>query len=683
MKNFSLILLAIAMSACQSNPNQELNKDNPFLHPLNEAIAYDQVTHEHLRDYAQHTLDEVDGILEQIRKESQPDFENTFVPFDKAMNSLSKASNNCFMFYWVSPDSLSRDEGLKGYQVLDSLYNALSSDASLFTQMQAVRSGKEYASLEGHRKRLVDDVILQFEHSGVGLDGEELERFRRLKAEISELTSSYSINMNTANALLKINKEEAKGIPEGLLEGSLQEDGSYAIPAIPANRGPVLDNADMEQTRKDFLVLYMNRGYEKNLDILEQLVRKRHELAGLMDYPSYAAYTTELKMSGSPDKVWTFLEDLINRSHAKAEADMAQLKEFRNKKCACNNQEEVQPWDVRYYKNQLLIEEFQVDHEEIREYLPMDQAIEGMLGIFEETLGLEYRKVENAPVWHEEVLLYEVLKDGQLTGRFYLDLYPRPNKESWFYGVQLNYGRLSEEGQEIPSCLLLANFTPATDSRPAMVTHGELRTLFHEFGHIMDNMAYAGEFALQAGSKDDFVESMSQIFENWIWDYDMLSRFAKHYESGEVLPRSTFDKMVAAKNVGSGISALGSARSSVYDMLLYDRFDPEKPFDSDALWLATDRIVGMPSHVEGTHPQGSWIHINTHPTYYYGYLWAEVYAQDMFTVFEEQGLTNPEVGQRYYKLILANGTQRDANEAVEEFLGRPMNNEAYIRSLGL
>jgi Zn-dependent oligopeptidase len=281
------------------------------------------------------------------------------------------------------------------------------------------------------------------------------------------------------------------------------------------------------------------------------------------------------------------------------------------------------------------------------------------------------------------VILYEVLEDGEVCGRFYLDLYPRPNKESWFYGVQINYGRLAKEGQEIPTCLLLANFTPASEERPAMVSHGELSTLFHEFGHIMDNMSYKGEFAWQAGSKEDFAEAMAQIFENWIWDYDMLSRFAHHYESGEALPRELFDNMYKAKNVTSGLDGMGSLRNSVYDMLLYDRYDPAADFDSDELWRVTDRITGVDSYVEGTHGQGCWIHINTHPTYYYGYLWAEVFAQDMFTVFEEKGLLNQEEGKRYRELILSNGTQRDITEAVEEFLGRPSNNEAYIRSLGL
>ncbi|MCP4457985.1 MAG: Zn-dependent oligopeptidase, partial [Cytophagales bacterium] len=317
-------------------------------------------------------------------------------------------------------------------------------------------------------------------------------------------------------------------------------------------------------------------------------------------------------------------------------------------------------------------------------YLPMKKCLEGVFTIYQELLGFEFRKVEKGSVWHEEIEMYEVYEEGKLKGRFYLDLFPRPNKESWFYAVDLTSGRNTPEGYEVPVAMLLGNFTRSTETLPSLLSHGELSTLFHEFGHVMDAMAYEGEFAYQANSKSDFGEAMSQIFENWIWDYEMLSSFAQHYETGETLPKETFDNMLRAKNVGSGLGSIASLRRCVYDLNLYDKFDPDAPVDTDELWKNIDDELGvMPQHAEGTHYQANWIHINTHPVYMYGYLWSEVYAQDMFTEFEKNGLTDKETGMRYRKLILANGTQRDIVEAVEEFLGRPSNNEAYIKSLGL
>ena len=314
----------------------------------------------------------------------------------------------------------------------------------------------------------------------------------------------------------------------------------------------------------------------------------------------------------------------------------------------------------------------------------METCLDGMMEIYQQLLGYKFLKVENPSVWDEEVELYEVYEGDKLRGRFYLDLFPRPNKESWFYGVGLNDGKLTSEGYEVPVKMLLGNFTRPTDQIPSLLSFNELNTLFHEFGHIMDGVSYQGEFAIQSQSKTDFVEAMSQIFENWIWDYDILSSFAKHYETGEVLPKEVFDKMLDAKNITSGISAIASLRLCTYDMMIYDKFSPVNPLDTDELWKRIDDNFNvMHNHIEGTHQQACWIHVNTHPVYYYGYLWSEVYAQDMFTEFEENGLLDQQTGKRYRDLILANGSQRDILEAVEEFLGRRSNNESYIKSLGL
>ncbi len=549
--------------------------------------------------------------------------------------------------------------------------------------MVAFAGSKAYEKLKGHRKIFVDDVMQSFEHAGVNLAPGPLTRFKELRAEISELSAEYSTNMNTANEILVLDEAGADGLPGNFKESYLVEDGRYEIPVIPATRRPVLNNAKNEQTRRMYMMKYQNRASDKNLVILDKLVRNRYDLARLMDYPSYASYRISLKMAKEPERVWRFLNDLIDRSKEKAYQDHETLRKQRNLETGSEIIAQVNPWDVSYYRNQVLKTEFQVDHELIREYLPMEQCLSGMFNIYQELLGLEIRKVENPSVWHEEVQLYEVWEEGSLAGRFYLDLFPRPNKESWFYGVDLTPGRATDQGNEIPVCLLLGNFTRPTESIPSLLSHGELSTLFHEFGHIMDNMAYTGEFSFQADSKEDFGEAMAQIFENWIWDYETLGSFARHYQTDEPLPRALFDKMYEAKNITSGLDAQRSLRNCVYDMMLYDAYDPENPTPTDEIWKEIDRQFALPMYIEGTHPQASWIHINTHPTYYYGYLWAEVYAQDMFTIFEENGLRHQETGKRYRKLILANGTQRDIVEAVEEFLGRPSNNEAYIKSLGL
>ena len=675
MKIKYLIPLVFLM-ACGEKPQTEETSENPFLAGLNVPIDYAAVTADDIVEYGEVAMKKAGEIAEEIRNVENPTFENVFIALDDLSNELDKASNNSFMLYWVSPDSLIRVKGYAVYEKIDSMNTALSSDKDHYQKALAFTETEEYSQLTGHRKKFVDDTMEGYLHAGVNLSDEDLNRYKTLVAEINKLTSEYSINMNTADGKLIINEEQAAGIPENFLGRYKTEDGNYAIPAIPATNGPVMNNASVEQTRKDFLMLYRNRAADKNLEILDQLREKRYEIGQIMGKNSYAEYNLEVKMAKNPENVWNFVEDLIERSREKAAMDLETLRK-------AGGVDKVNPWDAGYFRNQILKTTYQVDHEKIREYLPMDACLRGMMDIYQDLLGLRFEKVENPSVWHEEVEMYNVYEGEDLRGRFYLDLFPRPNKESWFYGVSLTNGKSTPDGYEVPVSMLLGNFTRPTDELPSLVSHSELRTLFHEFGHIVDGISYNGELVSQNYGKSDFVESMSQIFENWIWDYDMLSTFAKHYETGEVLPRETFDNMVAAKNVTSGIGAQGSLRYCVYDLTLYDKHDPANPIPTDDIWKMIDEKFGRQTYIEGTHPQAAWIHINTHPVYMYGYLWSRVYAQDMFTEFEKNGLTDSETGIRYRKIILANGAQRDIDEAVEEFLGRPSNNEAYIKSLGL
>jgi thimet oligopeptidase len=678
---YALIALAgCGSSAALTRSGEASAAGNPFFIRLNEPIAYSDVTAQHVTDYAAIIHASTSRRAEEIGKVEQPTFDSVVRPFDEMVDELQKASRNAFMLFWVSPDAATREAGLAAHKSLDALSASLSSDRKIFDRFVAVAAADE---LTPSRRNLVDDVIRSMRRAGAELEPDALERFKALRAEIKELTTRYSTNMNSDIPLLLLDEAAAQGLPESFKARYATEDGTYEIPVMPATRAPVMSNASVEETRRRYFTANATRAAEANLPILNELLAKRHELARVMGHASFANYILEANMAQNPDTVWEFLNDLIDRTAEKARGDLAELHEIRRAMTRVPVDEPLNRWDPGYYRNSILKSRYNVDAEKVREYLPLQEALRGMMELYQELLGLEFRQIASPSVWHEEVEAYEVYENGELAGRFYLDLFPRPDKESWFYGVPLIPGRKTDDGYEVPAGMLLGNFTRPTGELPSLVTHGELQLLFHEFGHIMDFVAYKGEFSLQSESRSDFREAMSQIFENWIWDYDVLRSFARHYATGEVLPRELFNNMLAARNLSSGLSAQNGLRSAVYDLTLYDRYDPAAPIDTNELWKAiAPRFVYAP-YVEGTHPQASWIHINTHPVYYYGYFWSAVYAADMFTEFEANGLWDQETGRRYRKLILANGTQRPIVDVVEEFLGRPMNNEAYIRSLGL
>ena len=663
---------------------EDKTQKNPFITELNVPLDYANATAKDVEDYVNYTISEVTSGITSIHNQQTVTFESVFAALEGINSKISVAYSNCHMLYWVSPDSLIRAKGLEGFQLLDSVSTMIYSDRDIYKKMLGFKSTTAYNELKGNKKILADDMILGFERTGVNLNDAQLDIFKRLDKEISQLSSAYSENMNTSRDVLTLDEEGAKGLPDAFKETYKVAPGKFEIPIINATNETVMANAVSEATRKAYFVKFNNRAADKNLSILDSLVKKRDQLAKLMGYPTYATFNLVPKMAKHPQTVWKFINDLVSLSKEKAKQDVRQLEAEKKKDVKKKKDAKLQPWDVAYYKNQILKKEYQVNKEELRAYFPMQECLKGMFEIYQQLLGLEFKKVSNPSVWHEEVELYEVFENGKLKGRFYLDLFPRPNKETWFYGVPLTPGMATADGYEVPVSMLLGNFTRPTKTQPSLLSQRELNTLFHEFGHIVNEMAYHGEFASQADSKSDFVESMSQLFENWIWDYDILSSFAKHYQTGEVLPKSTFDKLQQAKNLSSGLNLIGSLRNCMYDMNLYDRYNPSKPLNTDKLWQQIDKQLGViKSYVPGTHKQAAWIHINTHPVYMYGYLWSEVYAQDMFTLFKQNGLRDTKTGVRYRELILANGRQRDILEAVQEFLGRPSDNKAYIKSLGL
>ncbi|GGK16836.1 oligopeptidase A [Yeosuana aromativorans] len=681
------LIISISLIACSKDKKVEkakMSDNNPFNTQLNQPIDYANVTSDDVVEYANVVIKNAALDIEEIKKIGEPNLDNTFVAFDDVQNSLSIANNNAFMLYWASTDSLTRAKGLEYSKKIDSVNTVINSDKELYNQFEKFSNSTGYTSLQGHRKRFVDDIIENFKLSGVNLENDKLEAFKKLKAEISDLTSRYSINMNTADDTLKLDSKGAEGLPETIKNTYKVSENNYEIPVINATSGPIMSNAKSEQTRKEFYVKFNNRGASKNLTILDSLISKRYQLAKIMGYDTYAAYNLVPKMAKNPKNVWNFLNDLVDKSKDKAIHDVEVLDAMRNKEQHEVSDNPVKPWNISYYNNQILKTKYDVDGEKLREYLPMDACLKGMMAIYEKLLGLQFKKIENASVWSPDVELYDVYEGDKLKGRFYLDLYPRPNKESWFYGMSLSNGKSTQEGYQIPVRMLLGNFTKPTKDLPSLLSYGELNTLFHEFGHIMEGVSYEGEYSLQQSSKRDFAEAMSQMFENWIRDYSVVSSFAKHYKTGEVLPKTMFDNLKNAKNLSSGLGLQRSLRYCIYDMNLYDKYNPEHPINTDSLWVKIDDELGvLPLYVEGTHPQSCWIHINTHPVYMYGYLWSEVYAQDMFTVFEKNGLEDTKTGIRYRKLILANGSQHDIVKQVEEFLGRPSNNKAYLKSLGL
>jgi thimet oligopeptidase len=321
----------------------------------------------------------------------------------------------------------------------------------------------------------------------------------------------------------------------------------------------------------------------------------------------------------------------------------------------------------------------------VKEYLSLDNVKDGLFTITQQIFGIKYVEAKDASVWHKDVRAFDVQQDGVNIGRFYLDLFPRENKYTHAACFTIRKGKLYGKEYQLPVAALICNFNSPTADKPALLTHAQAITFFHEFGHVLHNQLTKAELGSQSGTsvKRDFVEAPSQIFENWVWNYESLKLFAKHYKTGEVLPAELFQKMSAARNVGSGLAASAQVNYGILDMTLHDKYDPSgDKTTTDVVREVYNQIMPY-KHLDGTNFQAAFGHLNGYGAGYYGYMWSKVYAEDMFSVFEKNGILDQKTGMRYRNAVLANGGSKDEFEMVKDFLGRDPDPAAFFRSLGL
>ncbi|MEQ8925860.1 MAG: M3 family metallopeptidase [Fulvivirga sp.] len=687
MKNliYCAFLFSIAIGCNRaSEPIAIQLPDNPLFAETNEPIPFNTITATDIEQAAQLLVDKKDEYIQQIASVPDGDrtFNNTLLALDNFSNLLSNVFSPIYLIGSTHPDSTIREMAIAKRTELSKLFNDIGLNEDLYNAVKAYSTTKDAQSLQGYKKKFLVETLEQFERNGFALAVEERQLLKDKLNEISETGNAFNTNIAKHQDFLFVSEAELKGLPDDYKKSRLQEDGTYKIGMSYPDVGPVFKLAENEEVRRQLAIKFANRAADTNLEVLRDLVNKRTEMANMLGYDTYSAYILADRMAQTPETVWDFEKSLRDKVRPKAEIDLKELKVFKHSMGMDSS--EITPWENGYLSDKMLNQNYGVDSEKVKEYFELENVKEGLFAITQKLFNVTYKKVD-VPVWHEDVTAYEVLDNGKVIGRFYLDLHPRPNKYGHAACFPMVRSKNMGDTYQYPVATLVCNFPEPTEDKPALLPHGTAETFFHEFGHVLHNMFSKTELSSQAGTQvaRDFVEAPSQIFENWVWDYESLSLFAKHYETGELLPEALFNKMLAAKNVNSGISALGQVHYGIYDMTLYDGYKFTEEEDTGDLWHRLYKENTVLNSIPGTHPEASFGHLNGYGSSYYGYMWSLVYAQDMFSKFEEEGILNPKVGQAYREHILSKGSTVDEMQMLKNFLGREPNDEAFVKSLGL
>jgi len=611
----------------------------------------------------------------------QRDFANTVKPLAEADARFSEATTGASFMTDVSPDSkvrrmadaIDRHNSRLGIQLADrqDIYQAYKDVAA------------KGESLTGEDKKLLEETLLGYGRAGMGLPQAQRDRLNDIRKRLSDLSQAFEKNLREVNDTLEVDPARLTGLPASYVEGlERTPDGKVKVGLDYPSYGPFMDLAQDSDLRRQLYMKYSNRAADQNMPILSEVLSLRQELAGLLGYKSYAAYAIEDRMAKTPERVEAFLTRLKDLLQGPAQTEEARM--LAEKRADDPSAQSIPAWDRAFYAVKLQKRLYDLDDEEVRQYFPVDTVVEGTMKVYQNLLGVRFTE-KPAQGWSPDVRLFEIADaaTGKRIGHFFLDLYPRPGKYNHMAAFSLIQGRELPDGSyRQPVSAMVGNFTKATPSQPSLLLHSEVETFFHEFGHLMHQTLTQARYTSFSGSNvaQDFVEAPSQMLENFVWQPSVLAQLSGHWQDpSRKLPPELLAKMLAARNFNRAKGELTQVAYSTLDLAyntLTGVVDPMAVMER--LWAG----LGLPAPVPGTHFPATFGHLMGYAAGYYGYLWSRVYAQDIFSRFEKEGIDNPAVGMSYRKEILQTGSSRDEAESLKAFLGREPDEEAFLRYLG-
>ncbi len=665
----------------------------------------------HIR--AEHVEPAITSIIETNRQQLQKllkendhySWDNLVQPLEDMDDHLGRVwSPVSHMNSVVNSDEL-RDAYNNCLPLLSEYSTELGQNVELFQAYQSIHDADEFAQLDTAQKKVIENALREFHLSGVDLPEEKKKLFREIRQQLSKLTSKYEENiLDATQGWEKHISDEAQlaGLPESARAMAKQAAEAKGLEGwlftlnFPSYYA-VVSYADDRDLREEMYQAYSTRASDQgpnagkwdNSAIMEDILDLRHEMAQLLGFNNYAERSLATKMAETPEQVLSFLHDLARRSRPMAEKELAELTAYAKEH---HGVDELQAWDIAYYGEKLRKHTFDFSQEDLKPYFPETKVIPGMFEVVKRLYGIEIQEVKGVEVWHDDVRFYEIYDEsGALRGKFYLDLYARDKKRggAWMDDC-IGRKRNADGSIQIPVAYLTCNLTQPLGDEPALFTHDEVTTLFHEFGHGLHHMlTQIDEIGVSGinGVAWDAVELPSQFMENWCWEREALNLIAGHYKTGEPLPEDLFNKMYAARNFQAGMQMVRQIEFSLFDFRMYHEYKPEMKGTGSIQKILDEvrnevAVVKPPAYNRFQHGF-SHIFAGGYAAGYYSYKWAEVLSADAFSLFEEKGIFDAETGQAFLACVLEQGGSREPMELFRDFRGREPQIDALLRHSGI
>lgn len=661
---------------------------------------FSQIKPEHVLPAIQETLKNCRNTIEAVLKQnSQYTWDNLIQPIDEADEKFGRAWSPVSHLNSVKNSPELREAYEACLPLLSEYSTWVGQHKPLYQAYKQLKESEQYATLTKAQKKVVDNALRDFELSGIGLPDDKQKRYGEIVAKLSELSSKYSNNVLDATmgwSKLITDIKELSGMPESALSAAKEQaklkdkEGWLLTLDIPSYL-PVMTYCDNRDLRFELYQAYNTRASDQgpnagkwdNTEIIKQILTLRNELALLLGFDNYANKSLATKMASSTAQVIEFLNNLATKAKPQGEKELADLKRYAYEFFGASD---IKPWDIAYYSEKQKQHLYAINDEELRPYFPQQRVINGLFEVVHRIFGITAKERQGVEVWDPEVKFYDLFAaNGELKGSFYLDLYAREHKRggAWMDDC-IGRMRFADGHVQKPVAYLTCNFNRPVGDKPALFTHDEVTTLFHEFGHGLHHMLTEIDTSSVSGINGvpwDTVELPSQFLENWCWQPEALAFISGHYQTGEPLPTDMLEKMLDAKNYQAALFILRQLEFGLFDFKLHTQKDPDI---LNTLAEIRKQVAVVPTVEWGRFPHAfSHIFAGGYAAGYYSYLWAEVLSADAFSRFEEEGIFNAKTGNAFLDNILSQGGSDEPMTLFKNFRGREPQLEALLRHYGI
>jgi oligopeptidase A len=671
---------------------------NPLL-DFSGLPRFDAVRPEHVTPAVDALLAENRQIVAEMEKDSIAPTWNNFVrPLEDAGERLSRSWGQVSHLNAVMNSPELREAYNGNLPKVTQFSAEVGQNQRLFERYKALRASPEFERLNQAQKKVIENELRDFRLGGAELSEDKKKRFLEIQEQLASLSSRFQDNvLDATNAFtLYIEKqEELSGLPEDVLQGmreAAEKDGKtgWKVTLHMPSYLPILQYCDNRALREKLYHAYVTRASEfgkpewDNTKLIDDILKLREEEARLLGFANFAELSLVTKMADSPKQVLDFLNELGVRAKPYAEKDMQELREFARAELGM---EKLESWDIGYVSEKLRLARYAFSDQEVKQYFPETVVLPGMFKVVEAIYGVRIQPKDTA-VWHKDVRFFEIAdRDGRVIGQFYLDMYARDSKRGGAWMDDVMNRRRNGGALQIPVAYLICNFSAPVGGKPAVFTHDEVNTLFHEFGHGLHHLLTRVEELGVAGINGvewDAVELPSQFMENFCWEWAVLQSMTRHVDTGETLPRALYDKMIAAKNFQSGMQTVRQLEFALFDMCLHYDFDASNDTPQKLIERVRSQIAVMiPPAYNRFMLQFSHVFAGGYAAGYYSYKWAEVLSADAYSLFEENGVLSASIGEKFLREVLAMGGSRPALESFVAFRGREPKIEALLRHNGM